>query len=38
MSKQIVVRLPDELVEFIDEIVSSGTGVSRATVVTRALK
>ena len=38
MIKQIVVRLPDELVEFIDEIVSSGTGGSRATVVTRALE
>jgi Arc/MetJ-type ribon-helix-helix transcriptional regulator len=38
MSKQIAVRLPDELVEFVDEIVSSGAGRSRATVVTRALE
>ena len=38
MSKQIAVRLPDELVEFVDEIVGSGTGRSRATVVTRALE
>jgi Arc/MetJ-type ribon-helix-helix transcriptional regulator len=38
MSKQIAVRLPDELVEFVDEIVSSGTGRSRATVVTHALE
>jgi Arc/MetJ-type ribon-helix-helix transcriptional regulator len=38
MSKQIAVRLPDELVEFVDEVVSSGIGRSRATVVTRALE
>jgi Arc/MetJ-type ribon-helix-helix transcriptional regulator len=38
MSKQIAVRLPEELVEFVDEIVSSGTGHSRATVVARALE
>jgi Arc/MetJ-type ribon-helix-helix transcriptional regulator len=38
MSKQIAVRLPDELVDFVDEIVHSGTGRSRATVVTRALE
>lgn len=38
MSKQIAVRLPDELVEFVDEIVGSGIGRSRATVVTRALE
>lgn len=38
MSKQIAVRLPDELVDFVDEIVSSGAGRSRAAVVTRALE
>jgi len=38
MSRQIAVRLPDDLVDFIDEIVDSGTGRSRAAVVTRALE
>ena len=38
MSKQIAVRLPDDLVDFVDEIVDSGTARSRATVVTRALE
>jgi Arc/MetJ-type ribon-helix-helix transcriptional regulator len=38
MSKQIAVRLPDELVDFVDEIVHSGAGRSRAAVVTRALE
>ena len=38
MSKQIAVRLPDELVDFVDEIVDSGTERSRAAVVTRALE
>jgi Arc/MetJ-type ribon-helix-helix transcriptional regulator len=38
MSKQIAVRLPDDLVDFVDEIVDSGAGRSRATVVTRALE
>jgi Arc/MetJ-type ribon-helix-helix transcriptional regulator len=38
MSKQIAVRLPDELVEFVDEIVSSGRERSRAAVVARALE
>jgi Arc/MetJ-type ribon-helix-helix transcriptional regulator len=37
MSKQIVVRLPDELVAFIDELVDSGAERSRAAVVTLAL-
>ncbi len=36
MSIQIAVRLPDELVEYIDGLVSQGAG-SRATVVSRAL-
>jgi Arc/MetJ-type ribon-helix-helix transcriptional regulator len=38
MSKQIAVRLPDELVEFVDEIVGSGSERSRAAVVARALE
>jgi Arc/MetJ-type ribon-helix-helix transcriptional regulator len=38
MSKQIAVRLPDELVEFVDELVESGAGRSRAAVVAEALK
>ena len=38
MSKQIVVRLPDELVEFVDEQVREGTARSRAAFVTRALE
>jgi Arc/MetJ-type ribon-helix-helix transcriptional regulator len=38
MSKQIAVRLPDDLVEFVDEVVDSGAGRSRAVVVTRALE
>jgi Arc/MetJ-type ribon-helix-helix transcriptional regulator len=38
MSKQIAVRLPDDLVEFVDGIVESGFGRSRAAIVTRALE
>lgn len=38
MSRQIAVRLPDELVEFVDEMVDAGAGRSRAAVVTRALE
>lgn len=38
MSKQIAVRLPDELVEFLDELVAAGRFDSRAAVVTRELK
>ena len=38
MSKQIAVRLPDELVDYVDEVVSTGAGRSRAAVVTRALE
>lgn len=37
MSTQIAVRLPDELVEYLDATVRSGGGRSRADVVTRAL-
>jgi Arc/MetJ-type ribon-helix-helix transcriptional regulator len=38
MSKQIAVRLPEELVAFVDDVVGSGTQPSRAAVVTRALE
>ncbi len=38
MSKQIAVRLPDELVEFVDGAVASGLARSRASVVTKALE
>lgn len=38
MSKQIAVRLQDELVDFVDEIVDSGAERSRAAVVSRALQ
>jgi Arc/MetJ-type ribon-helix-helix transcriptional regulator len=38
MSKQIAVRLSDDLVEFVDEVVGSGRARSRAAVVTRALE
>jgi antitoxin MazE3 len=38
MSKQIAVRLADNLVDFVDEQVHSGAGRSRAAVVTKALE
>lgn len=38
MSKQIAVRLPNEIVDFVDECVSSGAGRSRASVVAQALE
>jgi len=38
MSKQIAVRLPDDLVDFVDQEVRSGREHSRAGVVTRALE
>ncbi len=37
MTKQIAVRLSDELVAFVDEVVESGAERSRAAVVSRAL-
>jgi Arc/MetJ-type ribon-helix-helix transcriptional regulator len=37
MSKQIAVRLSDDLVEFVDEIVGAGRERSRAAVVSKAL-
>jgi Arc/MetJ-type ribon-helix-helix transcriptional regulator len=38
MSRQIAVRLADDLVEFVDEIVGSGRERSRAAVVAHALE
>ena len=38
MSTQIAVRLPDELVRFVDSVVLSGAARSRADVVTSALE
>ena len=38
MSVQIAVRLPDDMVEFIDELVAHGEATSRAQVVSRALE
>lgn len=38
MSKQIAVRLPDDLVAFVDDLVGDGEAPSRAFVVTRALE
>jgi Arc/MetJ-type ribon-helix-helix transcriptional regulator len=38
MSKQIAVRLPDELVDFLDDLVESGAGRSRAAVVAKSLE
>lgn len=38
MSKQIAVRLPDEIVDFIDSLVAQGLASSRAAVVGRALE
>lgn len=37
MTKQIAVRLPDELVAFVDGVVAEGRAKSRAAVVVRAL-
>ncbi|MGH3765062.1 MAG: antitoxin [Pseudonocardiaceae bacterium] len=37
MSKQIAVRLPDDIVEFIDQLVAHGQASSRAVVVARAV-
>ena len=38
MSTQIAVRLPDDLVDFMDELVVSGNAPNRATLVRRALR
>jgi Arc/MetJ-type ribon-helix-helix transcriptional regulator len=37
MSKQIAVRLPDDIVDFVDRLVADGEANSRAVVVARAL-
>jgi Arc/MetJ-type ribon-helix-helix transcriptional regulator len=37
VTTQIAVRLPEELVEFIDRLVADGRAPSRAAVVSRAL-
>jgi len=38
MSKQIAIRLPQDIVEFVDELVRAGKADSRASVVRRALE
>jgi Arc/MetJ-type ribon-helix-helix transcriptional regulator len=38
MSKQITVRLPDELVDFMDQLVGDNKAASRASVVARAME
>jgi Arc/MetJ-type ribon-helix-helix transcriptional regulator len=38
MTTQIAVRLPDDLVRFLDEVVGSGAERSRAAVISRALE
>lgn len=38
MSKQIAVRLPDDIVAFVDDLVRDGRAGSRAAVVTKALE
>jgi Arc/MetJ-type ribon-helix-helix transcriptional regulator len=38
MSTQIAVRLPDDMVKFVDHLVETGRGSSRAMVITRALE
>jgi len=38
MSTQIAVRLPDDLVAFVDDLVRGGDAASRAVVVSRALE
>jgi len=38
MSKQIAVRLPEDLVAFVDGLIRDGKADSRAVVVTRALE
>ena len=38
MSRQVAVRLPDELVAFVDDLVEHGEASSRAAVVSKALE
>jgi Arc/MetJ-type ribon-helix-helix transcriptional regulator len=37
MSTQIAVRLPDDIVRFVDQLVERGRGSSRAAIIARAL-
>jgi Arc/MetJ-type ribon-helix-helix transcriptional regulator len=37
MSTQIAIRLPDDMVRFVDQLVKTGRDSSRAAVITRAL-
>lgn len=37
MTRQLTVRLPDDIVEFIDRMVEDGRGRSRAAVVAQAV-
>jgi Arc/MetJ-type ribon-helix-helix transcriptional regulator len=37
MTTQIAVRLPDDMVKFVDHLVERGRGSSRAAVIARAL-
>lgn len=38
MTRQIAVRLPDDIADFIDQMVSEGREKSRAAVVSRAVE
>ncbi|MDJ0377951.1 YlcI/YnfO family protein [Cryobacterium sp. PH31-L1] len=38
MSRQIAVRLPDDIVDYLDHAVRDGRDSSRAAVITRALQ
>jgi Arc/MetJ-type ribon-helix-helix transcriptional regulator len=38
MSTQIAVRLPDDVVDFVDHLVAEGRATSRAAVIARALE
>lgn len=38
MSKQIAVRLPDEVAYFVDEVIAEGGAASRAALVIRLLE
>jgi Arc/MetJ-type ribon-helix-helix transcriptional regulator len=38
MAKQLVITLPDELLDFVDAVVESGAARSRAAVVANALE
>ena len=38
MTMQIAIRLPDELVEFVDQMVSTGAATSRAALIARLVE